>query len=249
VEHPAQRQLAEAARTNHLLAALPEREISRILGSASLVELEQRRLLYREDGRISGVYFPVDAVISILVGSEETFAMEIATVGNEGVVGAGALLGVPRTFGRTVVQVAGRAIAVREKDVAGLLCEQPNVSTLVRRYLYAFIRQVGQAAPCNRLHSAEERCARWLLMMQDRARTDEFSITQEFLASMMGSRRATVNLAISMLEKAGAIDYRYRTLTVVDRQQLESFACPCYRIIRKAFEMVRLDSTVADNSR
>jgi len=198
---------------------------------------------------MSAVYFPIDAVISILVGSEELSAVEIATIGNEGVVGASAVLGVPRAFGRTVVHMAGRAIAVRARDATALLCEQPHVSNLIRRYLYAFIRQVGQAAACNRLHTAEERCARWVLMTQDRAHADRFSMTQEFLAAMMGSRRATVNLAISMLENAGAIDYRYRTLTVVDRQQLESLACPCYRIIRKAFELVRPDSTLADNSR
>lgn len=205
-------------------------------------------MLYREEARVNSVYFPVTAVISLLAGAKDVPGVEIATIGNEGVVGASAVLGVARAFGRTVVQVPGEAISVSARDATRLLCDQRDVSTLIRRYLYAFLREVGQAGACNRLHSAEERCARWLLMTQDRAGTDHFAVTHDFLAAMMGSRRPTVSLALSMLRRAGAIEYRYRTLTVVDRGQLESFSCPCYGIIRKAFEVVRLDGSFPDNS-
>jgi CRP-like cAMP-binding protein len=152
------------------------------------------------------------------------------------------MLGVSRTFGRTVVQVAGEALVVNARDATRLLCDQPNTSTLTRRYIFAFMNQVGQAGACNRLHTSDERCARWLLMTHDRAGSDQFSLTQEFLAAMMGTRRATVNLALSALRSAGAIDYSYRTLKVLDREQLETFSCPCYAIIQRAFEVVKLDS-------
>jgi CRP-like cAMP-binding protein len=234
-------ELAAAARHNHLLRGLPKDQFSAILGGCSLVQLEQHRILYREDGNVPAVYFPIDAVISILVGAGGTPGVEVATVGNEGVVGASAVLGVQRAFGKTLVHVAGQSIAVTARHAARLLCEQPEVSILLRRYLFAFMRQVAQSGACNRLHTAEERCARWLLMTRDRAGTDQFAITQDLLAAMMGARRPTVNLALSVLRNAGAIEYRYRTLKVLDREQLESFSCPCYSIIRKVFEVVRLE--------
>jgi len=239
--------LDAAARRNRLLGQLPEQELNTILAGASLVELQQPRVLYRDFARVPAVYFPVTAVVSLVVGAEEVSGVEIATIGNEGVAGAGAVLGVPLSFGRTLVQVSGQAVAVGARDATRLLCEQPSVSNLIRRYLYAFIREIAQAGACNRLHTVEERCARLLLLTHDRAGTDQFALTQEFLAAMMGSQRATVNLALAVLRNAGAIQYGYRTLKVLDRGELESFSCPCYSLIRKAFEVVRLDSPVANN--
>jgi len=141
---------------------------------------------------------------------------EIATVGNEGVVGVGAVLGVPRSFGRTVVQVGGKAIKVSAKKATRLLCEMPRVSRIFQRYIYAFVRQIAQAGLCYSRHTTEERCARWLLMTHDRAGTDEFVLTQDFLAAMMAARRPTVNLAIAVLRKAGAIEYTCRSRIPTD---------------------------------
>jgi CRP-like cAMP-binding protein len=232
-----------AARRNRLLSRLSPAGLSAFLDGDSLLRLKHKQVLYRSDTDIRAVYFPLDCVVSILGEAGEnpaetgqTTAVEIATVGNEGVVGVSAVLGVSRSFGRTVVQVAGEAIRVNANEAARLLCEKPDVSKIVHRYIYAFVRQVAQTGPCYSRHTAEERCARWLLMTQDRAGTDEFVLTQDFLATMMAARRPTVSLVIAALRKTGAIEYTYRKLKVLDRQLLESFSCPCYRLIRQVFD-------------
>ena len=235
-----------AARRNRLMSGLPQQELSALLDAGSIVQLKHHNVLYRADSAVQAVYFPLDCVVSILAEAEETLAetkqtaaVEIATVGNEGVVGVSAVLGVPRSFGRTVVQVGGKAIKVSSKKATRLLCEMPRVSRIFQRCIYAFVRQIAQAGLCYSRHTTEERCARWLLMTHDRAGTDEFVLTQDFLAAMMAARRPTVNLAIAVLRKAGAIEYTYRKLKVLDRHLLESFSCPCYRVIRKAFDSAR----------
>lgn len=185
------------------------------------------------------VYFPAGGVVSVLAGTPDG-DVEVASVGNEGVAGVNAAMGVTQSLGQTVIQVAGDAVVMGAKQFQKLLKDGREFTTLVHRYCYAFVRQIMQGCACNRLHSAEERCARWLLMTHDRAGADEFSLTQEFLAQMMGTRRASVNLALALFRRAGAIQYVYRRIRVLDRKQLESFACPCYGIIRKAYELVRI---------
>jgi len=231
---------AAASQRNRLLGVLAETQRARVLAGAMLADLEFHRVIYREESGIPAVYFPVDAVFSILVGAEGEPSVEVATVGNEGLVGAGAVLSVPRSIGRTIVQVSGQAISIPARTAAQLLCDVPDFSLLLHRYLYAFIRQIAQGGACNRLHTAEQRCARWLLLTQDRAGTDRLELTQDFLAAMMGARRPTVNQALSILRDGGAVEYSYGKLNVVDRGVLESFSCPCYAIIRKVFEAVRL---------
>ena len=239
-------EILTAARHNRLLSGLRQQELSGLLDGGSLVKLKHHQLLYRADTAIQAVYFPLNCVVSILVEAEEApaqtgemNAVEIATVGNEGVVGVGAVLSVSRSLGRTIVQVGGAAIKVTAKKATALLCEMPETSRIVHQYIYAFVRQIAQAGLCHSRHTAEERCARWLLMTHDRAGTDEFVLTQDFLAAMMAARRPTVNLAIAVLRKAGAIEYTYRKLKVLDRHLLESFSCPCYQVIRKAFDFAQ----------
>jgi len=164
--------------------------------------------------------------------------VEVASVGNEGVAGIDVALGVPRALGQTIIQVAGEGIVMGAKRFLELLRRRPRFSLLIHRYVYAFVRQIMQAGACNRLHTAEERCARWLLMTHDRAGSDDFALTQDFLAVMMGTRRARVNLALAMFRRAGAIKYGYRRISVVDRKQLESFSCGCYDVIRNAYNLV-----------
>jgi len=110
----------------------------------------------------------------------------------------------------------------------------------VNRYMYAFFKQLAQNGACNRFHTAEERCAKWLLLTHDRAGTDTFTLTQKFLGDMMGTRRANVNLALAQLREAGAIAYRYRNITVTNRPELESFSCPCYEKIHDSLRLVSL---------
>jgi CRP-like cAMP-binding protein len=238
-------EILTAARHNRLLRSLPQQELSAFLDGSSLLHLKHHQVLYRADTSIRAVYFPLECVVSILAEVENTSAeteeaVEIATVGNEGVAGVSAILGLSRAFGRTIVQVAGEAIRVNANKASRMLCEMPHISGAVHRYIYAFIRQIAQAGLCYRHHTAEERCARWLLMTHDRAGTDEFVLTQDFLGTMMAARRPTVNLAIAALRKAGALEYTYRKLRVLDRRLLESFSCPCYQLTRRAFDFAGL---------
>jgi CRP-like cAMP-binding protein len=225
--------LAAAAR-NRLLNELPETNRAEILAHATVVKLEQGRELYREGGIVSMVYFPVDAVISMMLGEGNT-DIEIATVGNEGLAGASATAGVPRALGKTLVQVPGHALTLNAVEAERLARELPNFALLMQRFMFAFLRLVAQGTLCCQLHSVEERCARWLLLCRDRAGSEEFRLTQDFLATMVGARRGAVNLALAVFRKAGAIEYSYRMLKMLSSDQLESFSCPCYRVIRETF--------------
>jgi CRP-like cAMP-binding protein len=232
-------QLTEAARGNRILSAFPDGDLGDILDGSTLANLQYGRRVYRQDGPVDSVYFPIQGVVSILVGSHDE-EVEMATVGNEGMVGITAALDVPRALGRALVQVGGTAIRMTARRFQELRAQDDRFGRITHRYLYAFMRQIAQAGACNRLHTAEERCARWLLMTADRACTEEFCLTQDFLAEMMGTRRASVNLALAVFRRAGAIQYVYRRIKLVDRKQLESFSCPCYEIIRQAYEVVTL---------
>jgi CRP-like cAMP-binding protein len=227
------------ARRNCILRELPRHDRTAVLANASLVRLPLGRELYREDAAVGTVYFPLDCVISILIAEGDS-DVEVATIGNEGLAGAAAVAGVPRALGKTIVQVPGAAIVISVPQAERLMRQLPNFALLVQRFLFAFLRLVAQASVCYRLHSVEERCARWLLLSRDRAGKDQFQITQDFLATMVGARRASVNLTLAAFRRAGAIEYSYRRLRVLQRDQLESFSCPCYRIIREIFEIVRL---------
>jgi CRP-like cAMP-binding protein len=230
--------LGRAARQNRVLKGLPDPSLGRLLDQASLIELERDRVLYRLDRTIPSLYFPTRGVVALLVGTQDRNTVEAATVGHEGVVGVTAVLGITVAPERAVVQVPGQAITISTQRFHQVLDCDAQFSLAMRRYLYLFLRQLMQSAACNRLHSAEERCARWLLMAHDRAGTDEFPLTQHFIAQMMGTRRANVNVALSLFRRAGAVDYSYRHITILDRKQLESFCCPCYQILRNAEKAV-----------
>ena len=230
----------ERARRNHILNALPDEALDRILAGTTLKDLPRGRRLYREDGPVEALYFPVRGVVSILTRVSESGETVMATVGNEGAVGISVAMGVPRALGRKIVQVSGQAIMIGAKRFEELLRAEQQLSLVIHRYLYAFLREILQACTCNRLHTVEERCARWLLISHDRAGTDQFALTQGFLAEMLGTRRANVNLALAMFRRAGAIQYVYRRITVIDRALLESFSCPCYRLIHQAHELVKI---------
>jgi CRP-like cAMP-binding protein len=223
---------------NRILAALPPGASTEIFAAAELVELRRGRVLYRQDAPIQVVYFPVSAVLSVLSATTEGGLVEMATVGNEGLSGISAVLGIDRALGRTIVQIGGDAFGVRVRKLMDLMIGYEDFRQIIHRYLYAFMRQMVQAGACNRLHSAEERCARWLLMIHDRAGVARFPITQEFVAEMLGARRATINVALASFRKAGAIEYGYRTVGIRDRSRLKAFSCTCYDIISSAYARI-----------
>ncbi|MGA7988034.1 MAG: Crp/Fnr family transcriptional regulator [Candidatus Dormiibacterota bacterium] len=192
---------------------------------------------------IRWVHFPLDGVISFVTPLADGDVVEVATIGNEGIVGVPLVAGGSLVV-RAISQVGGHALRMAAAQFTRDLDGYPVLRQLVRRYVQALFGQIAQAAACNRLHSNEERLSRWLLMSHDRVGSDTFPITHEFLAQMLGSRRATVTLSAGLLQSAGLIRYQRGRLTIVDRPGLEAVACECYAVIRAALDKVVEDPTM-----
>ncbi len=221
---------------NRLLSMLPPDVAERLQPHLEIVDLELRQSLYTANEPITHIYFPCTAVCSLLLTLDEDTLIEIATVGKEGMVGLPAFLGAGSIPGEAFCQVAGRAVRL---PAAILLQESHSggpLHDLLQRYTQAHINQIAQSAACGRAHSIDERCARWLLITHDQVGSDQFPLTQQFLALMLGVRRAGVNAAASILQRAGYIRYTRGVITVADRSGLESAACACYRVVRDEFE-------------
>ena len=212
----------------------PERE--RLIGLMDRVETHHGDELFRQHEQIPAVDFPVSGVLSIVVVMEDGGIAEVGTVGNEGMAGIPLLLGSDKSPAHAFYQVPGvtyrmPAEAFREEiDKGGAL------AAIARRYAQGFLNQVSQSAACNRLHPLEQRLCRWILMSHDRTGGDKIALTQEFLAQMLGVRRATVSIAAGMLQKAGFIRYNRGMIEVLDREGLEKGSCECYQVVRREFE-------------
>jgi CRP-like cAMP-binding protein len=221
---------------NNLLAALPADDYKALTERATIIPLKYTKQLYLQDAPIDSVYFPLDCVVSLLVGVTDGPKVEMATIGNEGMVGFPTVLDVRRALGDNVVQVPGDAVRLDANIFRNEVNTRPAVRRLMLRYLYALMCQMVYAGSCNHLHSMEERCARWLLQTHDRVGKDTFPLTQDYLAQMLAVRRATVNVAIAILKKADFIQYVRGRITIINRSGLESAACPCYLVIRQEYE-------------
>src|SRR5260370_29608916 len=228
---------------NRLLAKLAPDDYDALMLVATVVVLKFRKRLHRQDEPIDAVYFPINCMVSLLVSAKDKPQMEMATVGREGVVGASELLQTQGAMGLNLVQIPGFAVRIDAIAFQKLIDRRPLLQKVIHRHLFALIRQFLYGAACNRLHSMEERCARWLLMTHDRASVDTFPLTQEFLSHMLGVRRASVNVATGMLKKAGFIRYVRGKLTVVDRPGLESASCGCYEAIIGAYHSLLSDGS------
>jgi len=221
-----------AGGTNQLLDALPAADRQRLARSFRPVFLDIRTVLFEPGGIIDSVNFPRNCVVSLVTPLEGGAIVEVATVGNEGIVGVPHVLGGSLAV-RAVCSVAGWADRMDALSFLKEVERDGALRDLVQDYLQALFGQISQAAACNRLHSSEQRLSRWLLMSHDRVGTDEFVITHEFLARMLGSRRATVTLSAGVLQAAGLIRYHRGRVTIVDRSGLESIACECYGAIER----------------
>ena len=233
---PEQKTQNAGSTTNGLLARLERADYDALMLHARIVSLKFRRHLVCQDGSVDAVYFPLSCMVSLLVTTDGRPQVEMATVGKEGVVGASELIQAQGSMGLNLVQLPGTAVRVEASIFRELLDSRPLVKQLIHQHFYALMRQILYGAACNRIHSIEERCARWLLMTHDRASQDTFTLTQDFLAHMLGVRRATVNLATGMLKKAGFIGYVRGKLTVIDRAGLQSTSCACYQAIITAYD-------------
>lgn len=221
---------------NRLLSHLPADVRGRLMDDLDPVRPAFREPVYEPDRPLRYVYFSLDAVFSILTVLEEGGSVEVATVGNEGMVGLPVFLHAESIHGRAFCQIAGDALRMRAGRLREHAEREPALRDLLLRYTQAFLNLVAQSAACNRAHALEARLARWLLMTQDRVARDEFPLTQEFMGQMLGVGRASVNTAAGMLQRAGFVRYVRGRVTVADRAGLESAACECYVVIRREFD-------------
>ncbi|TMK58120.1 MAG: Crp/Fnr family transcriptional regulator [Actinobacteria bacterium] len=227
----------QTKRSNRLLDALPEDEYQRLAGKIERRTMSLKHVLHGAGARITEVHFPVDAVVSVLTQMDDGPSVEIATVGNEGLVGLTVSLGGdtmnPRE--RAVVQVGGDVFSMEAGAFREEMARGGALTSLIQRYTQAFLSQVTQQVACNGLHSVEQRCARWLLLTHDRVGVDEFPMTHEFLAQMLGVRRASVTVTVGVFQRAGFIELRRGRLTITDREGLEETACECYSATREVW--------------
>jgi len=229
-------QVSPAPPGNHLLARLPPREYQRLRPLLQLVPLEFKHVLNEPRSPIDHIHFPSRGVVSDVTLMEDGSAIEVATVGNEGMVGLMAFLGDEESPNRVIVQVGGEALRMEASEFRAETRQDSPLRRLLVRYHTAFMKQVSQAVACNGLHHVQERCCRWVLMTHDRAQSDEFLLTHEFLSHMLGVRRMSVTDVLKPLQDAGLIRNRRGRITVVDRPGLEAAACECYQSVQDAFD-------------
>ena len=233
---------SQSPNQNHLLAALPTAEFERLAPHLELVPMRLGEMLYEPGGQLQHAYFPTTAIVSLHYVTESGASAEIASVGNEGVVGISLFIGGDTTPSSAVVQTAGHAyrlerhLLVQEFNRGGLM------QGLLLRYTQALITQMFQTAACNRHHSLEQQLCRWLLVTLDRVPSGPLIMTQELVANMLGVRREGITEAAGKLQNAGIIRYRRGHISVLDRGGLESRACECYAVVKK--ELRRLLSDV-----
>lgn len=221
---------------NRLLKALQSSVPDTRMDSLELVSLTLRQELYTPNLPIQHAYFPVDGVVSMLAQIEEGSMVEVATVGNEGMIGLPLFLGTNTTPGTSFSQVPGAAYRLSAEEFRQNIEQPSSFTRVLHRYTQALMTQISQGTACNRVHNNKQRCARWLLLTHDRVGQDEFHLTQEFLSQMLGVRRATVNEVAVQLSGAGAINYRRGIIQIVDRTRLEAESCLCYSIIRDEYD-------------
>ena len=230
------RRTGSRASANKLLASLPIAEYRRLLSVLDTISLPFQHVLLKPGETLQTIYFPGDGVCSITQVMRDGRTVEIATVGNEGFIGVNALFGGERVLGGALVRVPdARAQVMSAKAFQREMNRRGPFSELINRYAHGFVAYLMQSVACNALHSVDQRCARWLLITRDRVGRNEFPLTQEFLAVMLGVRRATVTLAVSALQRAGLIDYGHRRIVILDRAGLEAASCECYAVVKKHF--------------
>jgi len=218
------------------LASLPDAQYQRWLPELECVDLPLGHVLYESGKKLSHVYFPTTAVISLLHVLENGASTEIAVVGNEGLVGVSLFLGGGSTPSRAVVQSAGHGFRLNAKDMQDGFDRGGPVQHLLLRYTQALITQMSQTAVCNRHHTLDQQLCRWLLVSLDRLEGDELVMTQELIANMLGVRREGVTEGASKLQNAALIKYSRGHITVLDRPGLEKRACECYAVVKKEYD-------------
>jgi CRP-like cAMP-binding protein len=221
------------ATQNAILRSLPSKESNSVLAASEFVELPTYTVLNEMSEPIAFAYFIESGLASVLNVMEDGKSVEVGLTGREGFVGLPLLVGFTSSPSRVIMQIDGSGLRISVKDFAAVLSECPALEKSLQRFSQEMGVQATQVAACNRLHEVDERLARWLLMSQDRIDGNIVPLTQEFLAHMLGTRRASVTLAAGMLQKAGLITYSRGEVRIENRKELEDAACECYSAINR----------------
>jgi CRP-like cAMP-binding protein len=226
---------------NKLLACLPRADFQRLRPHLKTVPISVKQIIHRRNEPVREVFFPNGGVASVTAVMRNGAMVEIATIGDEGLVGINAFFGSGMMSGEAMMQVPDTNAEVmsvkvftRELDRRGAFYE------CVQRYSQGLIALMMQSTACMALHPVQERCCRWLLMTHDRVRRDDFQLSHEFLAMMLGSTRPTVSAVAGALQKAGLIKYMHGHITILDRQSLEAASCECYATVKENFDRLGL---------
>lgn len=227
---------------NQLFQAMPTQEWARLAPFIECSDLPVGKVLYEPGTKMSHLYFPATAIVSILYDLEDGSSAEIALVGHEGVVGISLLMGGESTPSRAVVQSAGVGYKINAQRAIDEFNRSGPVMHLCLRYIQAFITQMSQTAVCNRHHSLDQQLCRWLLLNADRLSGNELLVTQELIAHRLGVRREGVSEAALQLQRDGLIEYARGHITIVDRTGLEGRACECYAVVKKEYDRLLPDT-------
>jgi CRP-like cAMP-binding protein len=221
---------------NKLLAALSTKSYKHLAPLLEPTVLKLGDILYHPKEVIRQVYFPHKSIISMVNILEDGSMVEVGVVGSEGMLGTALLSGDNISTHQAIVQVANGSVRMKAAAFQEEIRKNSEFNILVQRYLQALFTQVAQTAACNRLHPIVERLARWLLLTQDRMETERLQLTHEFIATMLGTRRAGVTVAAGTLQAAGIITYNRGAVIIRDRERLEEASCECYRIVRDEYD-------------
>jgi CRP-like cAMP-binding protein len=223
---------------NLLLAALSASERRHLLADQDPVELVLSDTLVQPGERIRHVFFPIDSFVSLITAGDGDAQLEVGLVGNEGMVGVSLVLGVNVAPLRALVQGKGSAWRIDAATFRRELARSPKLQSVLNLYVYVQLNQLAQTAACTRFHVVEARLGRWLLMTRDRSHSNEFHITHEFLARMLGVRRVGVTRAASALQRRGLIHYKRGNLHIADERGLEAASCSCYATDKDTYARV-----------
>ncbi len=217
--------------SNKILLGLSPQEYDQILPKLELVRLKLHQTIYEAGETIKSIYFINSGLISVLAVQPDGKSVEVGLIGKEGFTGLPILVGYHSSPTRLMTQGDGTAFRCEAETLRQLARQLPGLERRLHRFGHQLAMQTTQIAACNRLHEVEERLARWILMSQDRIASDSLPLTQEFLAQMLGTRRASVTVAAGILQKKGMISYTRGSVRILNREKLERAACDCYGIV------------------
>jgi CRP-like cAMP-binding protein len=230
---------AKGSRTvtgNHILDSIPAEDFEKLAEKLKPVQLAQGEVLYHAREPIERVYFPTTSLLSWVASTEDGEMVEAGITGYEGMSGASTFLGRNISPYRVDVQLPGAGFKTSVGAFKEVYDQSRFLQTLLLNYSHTQLMQLAQSVVCNRYHTVEERLCRWLLVAHDRVKSDEFQLTQEILANMIGARRPAISIVTGTLQTAGLIRARRGKITIIDRQGLEDAACECYRVVKEEFE-------------